>query len=283
MAIFAKYAYEARIDVVTLLALRFLMAATLFWGAVLRGGLEIPPRRLAAAGLLLGLAGYSAQAGFFFTALTRIDASLASLLLYAYPAMVMLVTVLWGRERPDLHRLMALVVASAGVVLVLSGGAGDDVDGIGVLLALGAAVAYTTYILGSDALVRDVQPIVFSALVCTGAATTFTVAALVGGGVNLGFEPWGWGVLVAMALISTFVAVSTFFAGLSRVGPATASILSTVEPLVTVLLAFVFLGERLRLSQALGGGLVLAAVLLLQLRRRVTRTEPPPDAVPVNR
>ena len=74
-------------------------------------------------------------------------------------------------------------------------------------------------------------------------------------------EGWGW--LAGIALVSTFAAVSLFFAGLKRVGPTTASILSTVEPVVTVVLAFLVFGELLGVLQLLGGALVIAAVLVL--------------------
>ena len=71
-----------------------------------------------------------------------------------------------------------------------------------------------------------------------------------------------------IALVSTVVAVSAFFAGLRRVGPSEAAILSTFEPPVTVALAFAVLGERLSVVQLAGGALVLAAVVLLQLPGR---------------
>ena len=81
----------------------------------------------------------------------------------------------------------------------------------------------------------------------------------------------GW--LACIAVVSTVAAISLFFAGLRRVGPTTASILSTVEPLVTVLLAFLVFGETLTGVQLLGGALVLGAVLAL---RAVKTTQPVP-------
>ena len=84
-------------------------------------------------------------------------------------------------------------------------------------------------------------------------------------------EAWLW--LLLIAVVSTVVAVSAFFAGLRLVGPSEAAILSTFEPVVTVVLAYMVLGERLSPAQLAGGALVLAAVVLLQLRpRRAPRT-----------
>src|ERR671934_131362 len=76
----------------------------------------------------------------------------------------------------------------------------------------------------------------------------------------------GWGWLASLAVVSTVGAIALFFAGLRRAGPTTASILSTVEPLVTVLLALAVFGERLGAVQLAGGALVLAAVIVLRIR-----------------
>ena len=87
MAIFAKYAYAAGFDAVSLLTVRFVLAALIFWGIVAVRGAQLPRRRIVLTGLALGGVGYATQAGLFFGALERIDASLTSLLLYTYPAL----------------------------------------------------------------------------------------------------------------------------------------------------------------------------------------------------
>jgi drug/metabolite transporter (DMT)-like permease len=79
-------------------------------------------------------------------------------------------------------------------------------------------------------------------------------------------EGYAW--LGALAVVSTVGAVALFFAGLRRVGPTAASILSTLEPMVTVALAFAVFGESLGPAQLLGGALVLAAVLTVRAPRK---------------
>ena len=92
MAIFGKLAYQEGATVGTLLAVRFALAALLFWALVARSGglrrLRAISRRDIALALALGAVGYSAQAGAYFAALRRMDASLLSLLLYTFPAIV---------------------------------------------------------------------------------------------------------------------------------------------------------------------------------------------------
>src|SRR5207237_9624522 len=78
----------------------------------------------------------------------------------------------------------------------------------------------------------------------------------------------GWAVVTAVALLPSMVAISLFLAGLARVGATRAAIMSTVEPAVTVGLAAALLGDRLNVFQGVGAVLVLAAVILMQWRRR---------------
>jgi drug/metabolite transporter (DMT)-like permease len=270
MAIFGKLAYGEGATVGTLLAVRFLMAAALFWVLVLAGGgvRELRARDVA-AGLGLGACGYALQAGCYFAALERIDASLLSLLLYTFPAMVAAAAFALGRERLDRRRLVALAVALGGLVLVVAGAGAGAIDALGAALGLTAAVVYTTYILVSDGVVSRVSPRVLAALVCTGAAVTLTAgSSLLGQFRPEALTPAGWGWLACLAAVSTVGAISLFFAGLRRVGPTTSSILATVEPLVTVTLAFLVFGETLLAVQLVGGALVLAAVVGLSVQRR---------------
>ena len=179
MAVFGKLAYDNGATVGTLLAVRFALAAALFWALVLADGsareIRSLGRRDIVLALALGACGYAAQAGCFFAALDRIDASLLSLMLYTFPGMVAVVAIVLGRERADSRRLGALGLASGGLVLVLASAKAGSLDPVGTALALTAAVIYTTYILVSEGIAGRIRPSLLSALVCTGAAVSLTV------------------------------------------------------------------------------------------------------------
>jgi drug/metabolite transporter (DMT)-like permease len=283
MAIFGKYAYDAGVGVGDLLLVRFAMAAAVLLAlAAATGALRGLARRAVLAALAMGAVGYATQAGLFFLALERMDASLLALVLYTYPAFVLVGAVLLRRERATRRRVLALVAASAGTVLVLAGAGGGAVDALGVAMGLGAALAYTTYILVGDRVLSGTPPLALSALVCAGATVTFLLVSLPTGGPELAFEAQGWGWLAAIALVSTVAAVIAFFAGLERVGPSAAAILSTLEPVVTVGLAAAAFGESLAGVQLAGAALVLSAVVVMQLpqgsRQRVLRLGRPAAA-----
>ena len=268
MGIFGRLAYDDGATVGTLLAVRFGLAAALCWALVLAGGeLRALDRRDALGALALGAVGYAAQAGSYFAALDRIDPSQLALLVYTFPAIVAVAAIALGRERAGARKLAALGLVSGGLVLVLAGAGIGERDPLGTALGLGAAVAYSAYVLISEGIAVRMPPRLLSALVCSGAAVSLTGGSLALGELRPGavaIAGWGW--LACIAVVSTVVAISLFFAGLRRVGPTTTSILSTVEPVVTVVLAFLVFGETLGALQVVGGALVLAAVPVLELR-----------------
>lgn len=287
MAIFGKLAYQAGVSPGALLLVRFaLAAAVLAMLLVLRPGLrrgvpdpdgEEPAGRPAARGRVLvtavglGAVGYATQASLYFSALRRMDASLLSLILYTYPVLVTVAAVLLGRERLTPGRCAALITASGGTLLVLLGAGGLGLRPLGALLAFGAAITYTVYILVADTVVHRLPPVVLSTLVMTGAAVTLGVGALFTGGVDLDFGLPGWCWLACIAVVSTVAAMLAFFAGLRRSGPSTAAILSTFEPVVTTALAALTFGETLSPVQFAGGALVLSSVAVLRIRSAGTR------------
>ena len=258
MAIFGKLAYDAGAEIGDLLLLRFTFAAAALLAiAGATGALRGIPRRGIVAGLAMGAIGYATQSGLYFAALERMDASLLALILYAYPALVLIGAVALGRERASARRVAALLIALAGTALVLVGAASGSLDPLGTAMGFGAALAYTVYILTGDRIGAAVPPLGLAALVCAGAACTFALASALRGGPELAFAAEGWGWIGAIALVSTVGAIVLFFAGLERVGPSAASILSTLEPVVTVALAAAAFGESLGAVQLVGGALVL--------------------------
>ena len=273
MGVLGKLAYDDGVTVGTLLAARFALAALVFWALMAASGagreLRALRRRDVLTALALGAGCYAAQAGAYFAALPRMDAGLLSLLVYLFPAFVTVAAIALGRESADARRVGALAIALTGLVLVLAGAETGGLDPLATALGLGAALVCTVYILVSGSIAGRMSPQLFSTLVCTGAAVTLTAGSGALGQLQPGtVTARGWGWLACLALVSTVAAISLQFAGIARVGPTVASILCTVEPVVTVALAFVVFGEVLGAAQLLGGGLVLAGVIVLQLRPR---------------
>lgn len=266
--VLVQVAYRHGAAVTGILAWRYVLAAVVL-AVIARRRLRRTPKRAAAAAFALGAVVYAADSFLFFASLERTSAPLASLLHYAHLALVVGVAALVGRERLSRRRLAALVAIFAGVALVGGGAAHPDALGIG--LALAAAVAYAVYVLLSDRLLRDADPIALTAILTAGAAVTFL--AIGGGGGTLAQVGGAAGLvcLGAAAFVGSAVAVTAFLAGVRLVGPGKASLLVTVEVPVTIVLAAVVLGQRLTAAQLAGAAFVVAAILVLQLPRRRPR------------
>jgi drug/metabolite transporter (DMT)-like permease len=266
LAILGKQAYAGGLGVVAVLALRFGIAGPLLVALAAVTGRRLRlPRPIAVRLLGLGAIGYAVQSTLFFTALTRISASLAGLLLYLYPALVTIGAVALGRHRLDRATVLGLGLALAGIVLVL-GLPPERPDPLGVALGLAAACWYTLYILVAEYLLRGVDPLVASAHVACGAACSFLAAGAVLGLEGLATAgPGGYAAAAAMAVLGTALALGTFIAGLARVGSTWASIASSFEPVWTVALGVAVLGDPLGPGTVVGGAAVVAGAVLLPL------------------
>jgi drug/metabolite transporter (DMT)-like permease len=177
------------------------------------------------------------------------------------------------RRRPSLLIWLATVLALSGVVLTV-GPIGlrmhsAALDPFGVTAILVSALCYAGYIVLSERPVAKHGPLVSTAIITSGTSVGFTLLGLLTGWLT---QPPSWltlGYGLAMALLGGVLAMGTFLAGITRVGPTIASLISTLEPVFTVLLAMLILHETLATHQVAGGVFILAAVLLITAPRRL--------------
>lgn len=276
MPVLTKVVYDDGAEPVGVLAVRFAIAAAVLQ-VLARTRREARPRgRTFGVLLLLGGVGYVGQALCYFFALERISAGLTSLLLYFYPALVVVLGALVLRTRPRPVALACVGVATAGTALTVGPLQGGQTTG--VLLGLSAALVYAVYILVSSR-VTGVGPLSTAAWVLTASAVVMGALALATGP-RLPSAPTAWLALVGVALIGTVVAVTTFFAALALLGASDTAVISTVEPVVSIAVAGLVLGERLSPLQLAGGAVVLLAVGTLA-RTRPVPSRPGDEPVPV--
>ena len=267
-AVFAKESFASGWSVSTLLATRFVLAAAIFWTVVAIRRPARPSARSAVICIVLGAVGYALQSGFYFAALTKMNAAVVAQLLYIYPAVVFLLALARRKETLAARKLLALASTSLGLVLLLHGGSGSwPIPG--VLMALGAAVTYAIYITVASTLPAELDSFLTAAMICSAAGLSLAVFAAASDSISWPNVPIGWLWMLLFTAISTVVAMVTFLAGLRLVGPSAAAILSCIEPVVTALSAALVYSEKLTIWQIAGGVAVLSALVLLQARRRV--------------
>jgi drug/metabolite transporter (DMT)-like permease len=205
-----------------------------------------------------------------FIAFVRIEIGLALLVFYSYPAFVALASVIWFGERLDAVRWSALVVSMLGLTLTLAG-SGDvgGLDALGIGLSFLAALTQAFYVLSARHGFGRVPPVEAAAVTMGGAALGYLVIALVTGQlVSLGAPLGSTQALVPVVLagvIGAAIPTLCFITGIRLLGAPRAAILATLEPVVGVALAAWLLGEQPALLQLVGGALILAAAVLLQI------------------
>jgi drug/metabolite transporter (DMT)-like permease len=267
LPILGKVAYGAGMTVGGLLSTRFALGSAILWIAVLavpalrRAAGRLPLRR-AGALLAWGMVGLGGQSMLFFSALRFISASMTEVLLYTCPAFVALILWATGGVRPSAVRLAAIGLAMSGTALCVGlRGGGMDLRGVGLAILTGLWYAVFTLVL--HRIIHGVPALLSGACINVGAAAWCAVAAAIGGGPRLPHGAAAWGAVLGMVATSTVFGIVLFVMGLKRTGPQVASILSTFEPIGTLAIAALLLGERLRPAQGIGAGLIVGAALLL--------------------
>jgi drug/metabolite transporter (DMT)-like permease len=259
LPIFIRLAYRTGADPTTLLVLRYSIAAVVMVAIMGARKTPLPRGRILLGLVLMGAVGYVGQSFAYFTALTMASAGLVALLLYLYPAIVTMLSALFFKERLTAAKVGALTLALVGTALTIGPAGSGRVAGI--LLAIAAAVIYSVYILVGSRIIPHASAIAASTTVITAAAVVYIgIVAVRGPTFPQTFS--GWVDIFAIALVSTVLPIVTFLAGLERVGPTKASTLSTFEPVMSVMLAILILGETISPLQVLGGALILAAVIV---------------------
>lgn len=264
LGIFGKIAFSLGWSSSDLLSWRMALAAVVVWGWLWwRGGWRFRVSE-ALIPFLLGAVGYATQTTLYFAALERLPVGVLVLLLYVYPVFVVLLAWLLERECPTRAALLAMGVALLGIALTtdLSGRVGLP----GVLLALASAAVYATYLLVSARVSRVTDPVATSGYVFIGATLSFTALALLDGQFKIPGSLPDWGLVLGISTIATVFPVVLIFVGLRRIRATQASIVSMLEPLFTIAMGVLILGERLGALQLAGGALVLTSVLILQRR-----------------
>lgn len=219
----------------------------------------------------LGLGSVLFFAACYFTAIQMMTLSVAAILLYTSPIWVMLMSLLFFREKMTKTKLLALVISFLGCILISGVGSGEsNITVIGILIGLGSGIGYGLYsILGTIALRR------YSTYTVT--TYTFIIAAI--GSLFLCSLPDLWHKITVCSrkpylfifitltgLVTAVIPFLTYTLGLEQIEASRAAILATIEPLVATLIGVVVFREYLTLMSAMGIICIIAAIILLNLR-----------------
>lgn len=276
LSIGVTLATRAGVALIALMAWRYAIAAPLL--VLAAGGpsrVRIPASQ-ALALLLLGGGGQTLITYLSFSSLGWLSAAQLGFLFYTYPAWVALFMALLGIERLTPMRIVALIVALAGIATMVGTPWSAALPLAGVARALGSAVIYAAYIPLLHRMRGSHDAAVASAWVISGAAIVFGGWALWQGVLLTGMTAPMWAIALAAAVLSTTVAFITFLRGLEVLGAVRTAILSTVEPFWTALFAALVLGQAIGPTTLAGGLLIIVAIMLLQRSAHPAIPDAPP-------
>lgn len=276
MGIFVRELGTYGFGAIQIVSIRISLAALIFSLVLLikdRKGFKISPNDIP---LFLGL-GFGSILFFticYFTAITMMPLSTAAILLYTSPVWIMLMSIFFFHEKLDKRKLIALALAFGGCVLV-SGISGEGMTVKGLLIGLGSGIGYGLYsILGKIALRKYSSYTVTTYTFIFAAAGSWVIsqpADMIGkfsAAPNLGF-------LIVLcflsALITAVIPFLSYTIGLESVEASKAGIIATIEPMVATLIGVLVFSEKLTLMSGAGILLILAAVVILNLKKKEKR------------
>lgn len=277
-AVFVKLAYQFGVDSISLLALRMVFSLPLFlilaWWSLRKkqSAYTAPTRREWIYIALLGVMGYYLASMLDFLGLQYIGASLERLILFVYPTMVLLISAVLFKQAIHQDQYIALVLTYVGVALAFIGGIkfNDRQDlflGSGLIFL--SAFVYACYLIGSGRLLPKVGTLRFTSY----AMISASVGVLIHHGLLyqwrlFHFASEVYQLSIVMAVLSTVLPAFMISEGIRLIGAGNAAIIGSVGPISTIVLAYIFLGERLGLWQWVGAALVITGVLWISLRKQ---------------
>ena len=271
IAILVTLATRTGAPLMTLLAGRYLLGA-LILGAIAAAARQLRLDAPAVRVLVYGGIGQMLIAIVSLSALRFIPAATLSFLFYTYPAWVAVISRVRHSEPLTPARLFALGLSLGGIFVMVGAPGTAALHPAGVVLALAAAVLYAAYILMIGALQRGLPPVATATYMSAGAAVVLLVVGIAIGDITLELHRVAWTAIVLLALLSTVGAFLGFLRGLRVLGPVRTAIVSTVEPFFTALMGAWLLAQPFTVSTLIGGALIAAAVVLLQIRPNNRKT-----------
>jgi drug/metabolite transporter (DMT)-like permease len=248
-----------------LLGYRFGIAALVLFAILALTDFDLvkPARSTIIKGLILGFCFYGLQSMLFFHALLYIPASTATLIIYFYPLTVTLLSMVFFRMKATRGVYASLFLILAGCAMVFYDAFVKGLSIYGVGLAVASMMGFSIYLITAQFFLKGEHPLRITLYALLATALFFMLFHNPLKILTLNGRQFA--IVLGLALFPTVLAVSLLYKAIEKIGSAYTSIFSTLEPIVTVILAACILGEEIAAVQILGMSLIIAGILIPNL------------------
>ncbi len=265
-------AFDVGVETETLLFSKFFYAAVLLWVYILIKKLPWKLEKDAVKPMIILCIAYIGIATTLYIAFDYISGSLATIISFIFPAIIVAVEMIKGIEPVRLLKIMAVVISMGGMVLVVWS---PEMGGnfIGIIFAIGTAISYVFYIFGlAKKPIKKMNSFVVSGYIL-GTSAVFNLLRciisdqplLVSNGTQLGY-------MLFLAMVCAFLAILLNAIGVKMIGPGNAAIINTVEPLLACIFGYIIIGDVLTKNMIMGGALIMVAVLIANWPQKTRKT-----------
>lgn len=270
---FSFMAFETGVVSETLLFNKFFYAAILMWAYIFIKKIPFRLERQAVKPMLAVVIAYAGIATTLYLSFEYISGSLATIISFTFPAMVIAVEMIRGREKVRAVKILAVIISLLGLCLIVWS-PDMEIKILGVVFALLCAGCYTVYTIGLSAkALADVNSIVTAGYVLATSAVINFFRCLISGNPIFTENTSQLAYMLLLAVICAFAAILLFCLGVKLIGPSNASIINTFEPVCACIFGYLLVGDIITTSMIIGGLLVVTAVLLTNLPEKKERLE----------
>lgn len=267
MPIFSVKALQEGTAVSTLLFMRFSLASILLWLYIFAK--KIPWKtsyKHLIYLIIIGLLGFTIASASIYTAYKYITSSIATLILFTHPIFVMLFEKMISKKKTTSNKIFALITTSIGLFIVLY--VKETLSIKGLILSFISSITYGAYCFGlSEKKTQQLNGVTVTAYITTITALAMMIQSFLTKAPLIELNGNTLLSALALSLFSTILASVTFYEGLSLIGPSSATLVSSVEPIIVVIFSSLFLNEIISFNTLLGGIIVVLGIIILEYKK----------------
>ncbi len=252
---------------------RFLVAAIWIGGFSLIKPSELSlksiDKRLFLKIFLLGAIFYSGGSAFYFLACQYTGTGLAMVIFFSYPIFIALFAIFIHKWKIDKYALFSLIGIVLGLLLI-KGQGGNSVNMVGIVFAIISALSYAVYVFSSKKTTSSLPSTLVTLIVCLGCSFLFFLASIFTKSISIPQTQTAWFYILVLGIFATAVPIQLLLEGLRYLSPLKTSILSVLEPVVTLIVGAILLDESVSILQSIGIIIVLMSAILIQFERRAS-------------